>query len=333
MRPKMTEQDILEQFFNPRFNPPVEGIILGPGDDCAVLAPPMGQELVVTTDTLVEGVHFFKDANPYDLGYKAIAVNLSDVAAMGARPLWILSNLTLPEASPEWLEAFSKGMYACCHEFGVAVIGGNLTRGPLVLSFTAIGSVLEGQAVKRFGSKPGDYIAVTGHIGEAAYAFWLHQEGQPIPDICLKRLHRPQPRVAVGQALRPIASSMIDITDGLTKDCARLSHASHLKALLWSAHIPLPEELNSALRTPDFVEYLISFGDDYELCFTLSPDYVEVHNGEYGSPVLNQIAKEYNVPITVIGRMEQGSGLNLKDAYGKQIELSNRGYDHFQKSN
>ncbi len=293
------------------FKRPARHAVLGVGDDAALLAPQAGQELVVSKDLLVEGTHFLPDAAPQDLGWKSLAVNLSDLAAMGATPRWALLGLALPAADEAWAESFARGFFACADAFEVDLVGGDTTRGPRTISVTILGEVPAGEALRRDGARAGDEVWVSGRPGRAArglsHLLGQHTLSGTEKDDCLAALLRPQPRVALGLALRGLASAAIDVSDGLLADLGHVLHASRVGA-----------ELDSLPAGAD-ADYLAG-GDDYELAFTAPP-------GVAGS--LRQLATAIGVPLTRIGRVQAGSGLTVRDAAGRDVTPARLGYDHF----
>lgn len=306
----------------------VDGVVLGVGDDCALVQPTPGQVLAVTTDTMVSGVHFFSDDAPYDLGHKLLAVNLSDLAAMGAVPRWIVLNLALPAVDEAWLAAFSQGLLATAQRFGVRLVGGDTVRGQLAFGLTAMGEVPPGRALRRAGAKVGDLICVSGVPGEAAaglaHRLSMRSGERLLPEEfaaqALARLQRPEPRVALGLALRGLASSAVDISDGLAQDLGHILAASgaagnELGACLELAHFPLSPLLASLPQTLTW-QYQLAGGDDYELLFTLPPEFMNCIN-------------ELPCNVNVIGRIEAAPGLRLLAPDGSPFILERLGHDHF----
>lgn len=313
----MGEFDLIKTYFSRHAQS--DGVALGVGDDCALLEPSAGQQLAVTTDTLVSGVHFLPDDAPRDLGHKALAVNLSDLAAMGARPRWLFLNLTLPSIDESWLAAFAEGLYALAECHGARLVGGDTTRGPLSFTLTAIGEVPPGQALRRAGAQPGDLVCVSGRPGEAA-AGLAHRLGHHLlPEDgathALQRLHRPEPRVALGLALRGLATSAIDISDGLAQDLGHILAASGVGATLELARLPFSPVLD-ALPPTQAWRHQLAGGDDYELLFTLPP-------GQAGC--IGQLPEA----VSVIGRIDADPGLRLLAPDGSPFLLSRMGHDHF----
>lgn len=279
---------------------------LGIGDDGALIAPSAGHELVVSTDLLVEGTHFFPDTDPEDLGWKTLAVNVSDMAAMGALPRWATLGAVLPAPTLTWVDAFARGFFACANEFGVDLIGGDTTRGPRCFSVTIMGEVPTGQALRRSGAQPGDQVWVSGQPGRAARGL-AHLQGKLVlaePELsdCLAALHRPQPRVALGLALRGLATAAIDVSDGLLADLGHILEQSGVAAVL--DNVP-----------PD--RAYLSGGDDYELVFT-------------APPARAAEIERLGHALTCIGRIQTGAPeVCVLDNAGRDITPQHRGYDHF----
>ena len=304
----MAEFSIIDTYFNRKNQYSVD---LGVGDDSALLTPPPQQQLVICADTLVAGRHFPLDTNPHAVGWKSVAVNLSDIAAMGAKPHSILLALSLPQIDHAWLKGFSQGLYDCCDQFGVSLIGGDTTQSPhLTISVTALGWIEQGKSVLRSGAKVGDYICVSGTVGDAAFA--LHHLGHPLQ----KRLDYPTPRCELGNILKNYANSMIDISDGLAQDLGHILKASHVGAILDIDQLPISSELEN-LEQNKLLQYTLAGGDDYELCFTLSPE-------KYEALKSNKI----DTPITKIGKITQELGLHFTQNNQLQL-LEFNGYQHF----
>lgn len=304
----MAEFSIIDTYFN-RKN--ANSIDLGVGDDSALLTPPPQQQLVICADTLVAGRHFPINTDPHAIGWKSVAVNLSDIAAMGATPHSILLALSLPQIDHDWLKAFSQGLYDCCDQFGVSLIGGDTTQSPhLTLSVTALGWVDIGQAVPRSGAKPGDLVCVSGTVGDAAFA--LQHLGHPLQ----KRLDYPMPRCQLGAALKGLAHSMIDVSDGLAQDLGHILKASQVGAKLQLENLPMSPALY-ALNDEQKWQYALAGGDDYELCFTISPQNYE-----------KLLQKQLDVSISIIGTIQQQHGLTFeKDGVDHSLQFN--GYQHF----
>jgi len=299
-------------------------VLLGIGDDAALLQPPPNRALVVTMDTLNAGVHFPADTSATDIGWKALAVNLSDLAAMGAEPVWCTLSLSLPEADTTWLDGFLDGFLALAQAHGVALVGGDTTRGPLSISVTAHGVVEPGTALRREGARAGDDIWVTGTLGDAAAALDHWQRGIPCPAALRTRLDRPAPRVAAGRALAGFAHAAIDLSDGLAADLAHLCRASAVAATVWLPLLPTsPEFATLQVDTQTRWRWQVSGGDDYELCFTASPACRDA---------LQTRLKNTGVLITRIGRMIESAAheVRLVTETGTRWHPPHPGFVHFQ---
>jgi thiamine-monophosphate kinase len=275
-------------------------VALGIGDDCALLAPPPGMQLAVTMDALNVGVHFPPDTAPADLGWKALAVNLSDLAAMGAQPAWGTLSLSLPQGDAAFVDGFFDGFFALAAQHGFALVGGDTTRGPLSIAITAHGLVEPGQALRRDGARVGDDIWVSGTLGDAAGALRQWQAGVPMSPALQAQLDRPTPRVALGRALRGIASSCIDVSDGLLADLAHICRASGVGAEIDIDALPASAALRAAFG-PDTLRVLqAAGGDDYELCFTAPAA---------AADALGMALAEAGTAATRIGTISAGSGV------------------------
>ncbi len=306
------------------FTRPAPGARLGVGDDAALLAPAAGMELAVSTDMLLAGRHFLPGDDAEGLGHKTLAVNLSDLAAMGARPRWALLALALPEADEGWLGAFSRGFFALAERHGVELVGGDTTRGPLNLCVTILGEVEAGRALTRAGARPGDEIWVSGSLGGAALGL-AHVQGvlglTPAEAAsCLERLHTPEPRVALGRALQGVASAGIDISDGLLADLGHILARSGVAAEVDFQRLPAHPAVAARLADPVARRCLLAGGDDYELCFTAPP-----HRAE----AVGAAGRTAGVAVTCIGRVLAGAGLMLIGSDGMPLPSVERGYDHF----
>ncbi|MCX8957978.1 thiamine-phosphate kinase [Erwinia psidii] len=317
------EFELISRYFD-RVTSSRRDVEKGIGDDCALLSLPEKQTLAISTDTLVEGVHFLRDIHPADLGYKALAVNLSDLAAMGADPAWLTLALTLPAVDEPWLKAFSDSLFELLDYYNMQLIGGDTTRGPLSMTLGIHGLVPQGRALKRSGARPGDWIYVTGTLGDSAAGLALLQHRIKINDpsvheALIKRHLRPMPRVLQGQALRDLASSAIDISDGLISDIGHILSASGCGARLNLEALPLSEVLKHF--EPDrALCWALSGGEDYELCFTVP----EINRGALDVALGNS-----GVPFTCVGQIApQSEGLVLLKN-GKPVENTMQGFDHF----
>ena len=317
----MNEFEIIRRYFCP----PTDHTVLAGGDDAALIAVTPGMELAVSADALVSGRHFFADAEPYDVGHKSMATNLSDMAAMGARPRWATLALTVPAADPRWLEQFSYGFLALSREHQVDLIGGDTTRGPLTVCVQIMGEVSPGKALRRSGAGPGDELWVSGHVGDAALAlaclrgeFKLEAHER---DEAMRRLNRPQPRVKLGQGLIGLATSAIDVSDGLVADLGHIADASGVRAVIEWESVPLSAAMERYRAHPLIQRCALAGGDDYELAFT-SPRGMD--------PALDLLAGRVGVAVTRIGRIEAGSGVTVLDHAGKSLPLVETGFDHFR---
>ncbi|MES2912202.1 MAG: thiamine-phosphate kinase [Pseudomonadota bacterium] len=311
----MGEFDLIERYFKR----PARRAVLGVGDDCALLQPAAGMQLAISSDMLVEGRHFFPDVDPAALGHKALAVNLSDLAACGATPLAFTLALALPRVDEAWLAGFSAGLLALADAHGCELVGGDTTQGPLNICITVFGEVPRGQALLRSGAHVGDDIYVSGTLGDARLALEVLRGKLHLPPEEMARartrLERPEPRVALGQALRGIASSAIDISDGLAGDLGHILKASGVGAALnTDAALGLMASGNRQL------EYVLSGGDDYELSFTAALS---------ARQAVEAAAAQAGTPVTRIGRIEQQPGLRLADAQGRPVAGTFRSFDHF----
>ncbi|MBI5786390.1 MAG: thiamine-phosphate kinase [Rhodocyclales bacterium] len=309
-----SEFELIDRYFRH----PTRHTVLGVGDDGAIVRPRPGMELVVSTDMLVSGTHFLPDTNPEDLGWKTLAVNVSDLAAMGAQPRWALLAAALPAATESWIAKFAHGFFACADEFGVDIVGGDTTRGPHNFCVTIFGEVPTGQALLRSGAREGDDIWVSGRPGRAALGL-AHLQGRHLlddvrRDDCLAALHRPQPRVALGLALRGLAHAAIDVSDGLLADLGHILEASKV-----SAHLCIPGLPPPGLER----DCLLSGGDDYELAFTTPAE---------KRPEVEAAATRLGLALTRIGIARGGVSprLTLCEADGRPIEIGPLGYDHFR---
>ncbi len=302
--------------------------LLGIGDDCALLASGQaGRAIAVSTDMLVQGRHFFADVEPRSLGHKALAVNLSDLAAMGARPLGFTLALALPEVDENWLEKFSQGMMALAQRVGCPLIGGDTTRGPLTISITVFGEVGVGLALQRDRASKGDAIWVSGHLGAAAYAVARLAKKEPLAmnNSARRALEWPEPRVALGHSLAAlgIAIAAIDLSDGVLGDLGHILDASGVPgAIVELECVPWASEL-ADLSLQDKIQYGLAGGDDYELLFTAPPSAMNA---------LRSIGQELSIPLTCIGELTGETGIQLRDATG-QLSVAKQGaYDHFREN-
>lgn len=311
MTNSITEFSLIDRFF--KRQTVNKAVTQGIGDDCALLKIPQGYELAITTDTMVENVHFFADCNPFDLGHKLLAVNLSDLASMGAKPVAVTLALTFPKVDENWLKAFADGFFALADRHSVDLIGGDTTSGSLTLTVTALGLAPTGQALRRSTAKSGDIICVTGHLGDAGLGLKINQGYDcKQPDAALTRLNQPDPQVETGQALIGIANACIDISDGLVGDLGHILQQSQVGACIdWEA-LPLSAEVLTYIEDTGDWAMPLTAGDDYELCFTVSPDKVQ----------------KLAIPYTKIGVIEALQGLRLNKS-GNIQPLEVKSFEHF----
>ncbi len=295
-------------------------VVLGIGDDGAVLRVPFGKQVIVAMDTLNAGVHFPDETAAADIGWKALAVNLSDLAAMGAQPAWCTLSLSLPRAEQVWLDAFLDGFFALADIHGMALVGGDTTRGPLSVCVTVHGFVDEGRALRRDGAEPGDDIWVSGTLGDAAGALAQWRQKVRIDPQLKTRLDRPTPRIALGLALGGIAHSAIDISDGLLADLGHICKRSGVAAEIDIANLPASDALRAAFEEEARRTLQASGGDDYELCFTASQD---MRAG------VENIAEQEGTPVIRVGRIVEGSGLLALLGDEEEWTPASDGYTHF----
>ena len=293
-------------------------VVLGIGDDAALLAPPPGRQLVVTADTLNDGVHFPRGTSPADVGWKALAVNLSDLASMGAEPAWCTLSLSLPQSDPAWIEGFLDGFLDLAGQHDIALVGGDTTRGPLSIAVTAMGLVEPGRALRRDGARVGDEVWVTGTLGDAAGGLAL-LDREPVSAL-RARLDRPTPRVAAGRALAGIATACVDVSDGLLADLGHVCARSHVAARIDVDALPASAALMEVIGEADRIALQASGGDDYELCFTAPAD---------AGADIDAVSAQLGLRFTRIGRIVAGEGVHPVDAKSQPWSSPRRGYDHF----
>lgn len=322
----MKEFELIKQFFTKQAVKRKD-VLLGIGDDCAVVSSTEKQNIVVTTDTLVAGVHFPLGTSPKAIGHKAVAVNLSDIAAMGAKPSWISLAITLPDVNDEWLSEFGQGVFELCEFYNVQLIGGDTTQGPLSITITAQGLTPEGQYLSRSGAKSGDWLYVTGDLGDAALALQHLKENvltdQVVIDQVQQKLDFPRPRVLAGQALREYASAAIDISDGLLADLGHLCQASNVGANLVLDAIPMSDAMKQSLLFDDAIDLALNGGDDYELLFTVSED------KKVG---LETALSQTSVAITCIGQINASQTISTT-LNNKPVPIQNSCFEHFSSPN
>ncbi|WP_256250756.1 thiamine-phosphate kinase [Nitrosomonas sp. Nm51] len=321
---KLSEFAIIERYFKR----PVAGVELGIGDDAAVISPTPDMQLVVSVDTLVSGRHFFENTNPYKLGQKSLAVNLSDMAAMGAKPRWVMLSLTLPENLIEshatWVNEFANGFHELAQVYQIALIGGDTTSGALNICVQIIGEIEKKRCLRRDGAKPDDDIWVSGYLGDAALALkHLLQEIRLTPreiEFCLPALLTPTARVDLGQHLVGLAHSAIDISDGLLADLGHVLTSSMCAAEINLEAVPCSAVMKQYMPSSLALECLLAGGDDYELCFTAP---------KKNRSKIERMTQSLPVPLVIIGEIKQGAGLSVIDTEGKEVTVVKRGYEHF----
>ncbi len=315
------EFDLIAKYFTR----PAPHAVLGVGDDCALIAPTPGMELAISTDMLIAGRHFMPSDGPGTIGHKAMAVNLSDLAAMGARPRYALLSIALPEADEKFLRGFAGGFFGLAQKYGVEVIGGDTTRGGLLtLNVTVIGEVPPGQALRRDAAKAGDDIWVSGTLGDAAAALAHHQGRLRLETAqavqCFPRLFVPAPRIELGLALRGIAHAAIDVSDGFAADLGHILERSDAGAEVWFDQLPLSEALAPLVNDPAAQDCILAGGDDYELVFTAPAEKRED---------ITRIAAQLELRLSRVGRIQPEPGLRILNR-GEPMPLARAGFDHFQ---
>jgi len=309
-----SEFSLIEKYFSQQTNQR-DDVVVGIGDDAAVMQLAANEQLIVSTDTMVDGVHFPKETSPFDIGYKLMAVNLSDLASMGAQPRWASLALSLPESDERWLEDFSAGLFELAGKYSVQLVGGDTTRGPLTLSLTLQGTVTENQYLQRSGAQVGDAIFVSGQLGDAGLALRQLQAKQGVNTQLLARLNRPTPRVELGQSLQGVAHAAIDISDGLLADLGHIMEASELGAELQLEDLPISEAVSLTTAEGDW-SLPLNAGDDYELCFTVPESSI------------GQLASQHCL-LTRIGTVVANKGIDCFTSTGERLEARRTGYQHF----
>ena len=314
----LSEFDIIDRYFKRRATPRAD-VALGIGDDAALLQVPADRQLVVAMDTLVAGRHFPPQTAAFDIGWKALAVNLSDLAAMGASPAWATLSLTLPEADEAWLAAFADGFFQLAGRYRIELVGGDTTRGPLSVTVQVHGLVEPGKALRRTAAREGQKLFVTGTPGDAARALQLLQAGEDTPADLLQRLNRPEPRVDFGMALAGTGAAAIDISDGLLADLGHILDASQCGATVWIDQLPRSPGLES-IKGDEALACQLYGGDDYELCFSLDAA---------RAGLLERLAQQQQLSVTGIGVIERQAGIRCKRDDGSLYTPQGSGFDHF----
>ena len=319
----MGEFDLIKRYFSRKSLQ--NDVSLSVGDDCAITSIPSGYQLAITTDTLVEGTHFLPSISPADLAYKSVAVNLSDLAAMGATPTWMSLALTLPEIKEAWLAEFSQSLFAILDRYGVSLIGGDTTKGPLSITLTAQGFLPKNQGLFRHQAKVGDWIFVSGFLGDSAVGLDLLLQNRKIENesdrYFIQRHLHPTPRVELGLALRSFSCCALDISDGLLADLEHILERSQVGAEIYLENLPLSHHLCTQYEQTQAEKFALTGGEDYELCFTVSEEKREE---------MEQVLRSQGIKVTCIGQiLPATSGLNLLKN-GKKIALPTHiGFDHF----
>ena len=319
----MSEFDLIKRYFLRKSLQ--NDVILSVGDDCAITSIPTGYQLAITTDTLVEGTHFLPSISPADLAYKSVAVNLSDLAAMGATPAWMSLALTLPEIKEEWLAEFSQSLFAILDRYGVSLIGGDTTKGSLSITLTAQGFLPENQGLFRHQAKVGDWIFVSGFLGDSAAGLDLLLQNRKIENesdrYFIQRHLRPTPRVELGLALRSFSCCALDISDGLLADLEHILERSQVGAEIYLENLPISRHLCIQYEQTQAEKFALTGGEDYELCFTVSEEKREE---------MEQVLRSQGIKVTCIGQiLPATSGLNLLKNGKKMALPTHIGFDHF----
>lgn len=320
----MNEFELIDKFFAHHANSRSD-VILGISDDAAVVRPPIDHDVVMTIDSLIENVHFLKKfQTPFDLGFKSLAISLSDIAAMGADPAWAILSLTLPKINEDWITEFCRGFFSVLDQYGMTLVGGNTTRGELAIHSQVTGLVPIGKAIRRDGAKSGDLIYVTGTLGDAALALSMLKKKIKIPkefhEDILQKFFRPEPRIKEGITLRQFATSAIDISDGLAADLLHILEKSNVGATIKTSRLPLSKTLRTILKPEVAWQYALTGGEDYELCFTIPPHLQSSFELMFGS---------YDCGYICIGKIEQQKGLRILDTENQPYKIMKGGYEHF----
>lgn len=308
----MNEFQIIQQYFNQQ-KISRSDVLLGIGDDAAIVTVPKDQQLVITTDTCIAGTHFPNDSAAFDIGYKSLAVNLSDLAAMGATPAWFTLALTLPNADDDWLKEFCRGLFELAHPYHIQLIGGDLTRGALSITIQAMGFTHPNEVLRRDKAMVGDLIYVTHTLGDAALALALLKKQQVVPPALLNRLNRPEPQIDIGKKLRHFAHAAIDISDGLAADLQHILERSEVGAIIDVATLPLSHDLTALTTEEEAIHFALTGGDDYELCFTIPENHIH----------------QLDFPCTCIGKITAHKQLDLR-YHGHPYTTKLLGYQHFK---
>lgn len=318
------EFQLIQQFFQrEQAEQPANGVLLGIGDDCALLQIPQGKQLAVSVDTLVADVHFPADADAELIAERALRTNLSDLAAMGADPLWFTLALTLPDANEDWLRKFSRGLFACAREYNIALIGGDTTSGPLSITIQVMGAIEPGTAMRRDGANIGDFVLVTNYLGDGAAALAVIQSriqcDEDSADYFYHRFYRPTPRLHESTLIRELASAALDISDGLVADLQHICDASDVGAIIDIENLPLSRAVQAFNHPIQAREWALTGGDDYELCFTVAPEKMAD---------IAMLIAQGKLNATVIGEIVPGSAV-ICEWEGEPYPIAKAGYQHF----
>ncbi|VEH88236.1 thiamine monophosphate kinase [Neisseria animaloris] len=321
-RPLMTEFDFIRRYLQKQQSD--SEVLLGIGDDAAVIRPRAGFDLCFSSDMFLKNRHFFENVHPADLAYKVLAVNISDMAAMGAKPRWILLSAGLPDLQENWLEDFCTSLFSLARRFGITLIGGDTTKGDMVFNITIIGELPQGKALRRDAARDGDDIWVSGQVGLAAAALNHHWQLLKLPsdilEICEQARLRPKPRVALGQLLLPFAHAAQDISDGLAQDLGHILKASAMGAEIFVEQLPTLPQLRGILPEKQLYDCLLAGGDDYELVFTVPESQREA---------VMKAGKISNTPVCRIGKINRSGRLKMTLADSSELHLNSLGFDHF----
>ena len=315
-----SEFDLIKRYFAR----PHPGTVLGVGDDAALVQVSSGMELAVSADMLVAGTHFYPDADPWMIGWKSLAVNVSDMAAMGAQPRWATLAIALPQADEAWVAKFAEGLFACAEQFDTALIGGDTTRGPLTISVQIMGEIPPGASLLRSNAQAGDDIWVSGPLGDAALALAAIQGRYPLSQeelaLCVPALHQPQPRIALGLALRELAHSALDISDGLLADLGHILEHSKMGAEIQLKAIPTSNIVSAHSHHKSVQIMILAGGDDYELCFTAPVEHRQK---------IAAIGNQLGLNMAVIGHITDTQQLVVQGLDSNPLTIKEHGFDHF----
>lgn len=315
----MSEFTIITKYFKQHQHDDAR-LALSIGDDAAVFDIATDQQCVVSLDTLIKGIHYPVNTSPFDIGYKSLAVSLSDMAAMGAEPKYAMLSLAINKEDDVWLEQFAAGFFQLINDYQINLIGGDTVAGAEAITTVVHGVVSRGQALTRSHAQVGDVIYISGAPGEAGMALQRVLAQQSCAEDLVERLNRPTPRVALGLKLHGIAHACIDVSDGLLADLEKICEASQVGATLYLEQLPVSEKLLAHVSLERARELVLTAGDDYELCFTVSPEHV---------PLINQLSQQLDLALTQVGVIHKAGAIKVVDQNGKQQQFCNKGYEHF----